>query len=723
MSSSLAPSRIISACASGARSISGDQQNPFQNSGSTLHPDVEKIFRTSYKRNQKNFKIYLREIFNVHILEWWFQDVEGNYLLSKLNLDEAYLTGEHNLLYEFLLPCLSESKCYDRAAGFFNSSLYIAIEPGLESFISRGGKIRLVTSVKIDDHDVELIKRGYDEKKWLDEYLESTYRELYDHREDVNVSNLCWLIKNDYLDVRLTFPDLNEAEIEADSFYHDKLGVFSDDRENFVVFLGSNNESRGGWLKNYESFEVFCSWDTRVKERATRRKDYFKRLWDGECKFLKTHKFPDAYKERLKALASTEFNQQQTKRRGKQSNDPSQHQVTKWRHQEEAIGSFLTRKHGVLEMATGSGKTRTALRIANTLKTRHSIDSVIIAASGTDLLNQWVNEIYTFAPEWNVFRQYESYKELAGYLVNPIGGILIISREFLREAIVHITKNQARLNKSLLICDEVHGMGSPSNIRDLSGYLSLFEYRLGLSATPEREYDQAGNDFIANEIGEVIFQFELEDAIQRGILCEFDYHPIRYSLTDDDKVKRHQIIKAYHARKQANLPVNEKDFYNDLARVKKISLGKLAPFLNFVKNHPEILSKSIIFVETINFGREVQRILMQYQPYFHTYYGRDDRFNLERFSKGDISCLITCERLSEGIDIRSVENIILFSSDRSKLVTIQRIGRSLRIDPNNPLKRASVLDFICNGAEDGEVDTADHQRMTWLQSIANTRKE
>src|SRR5690606_4463838 len=78
----------------------------------------------------------------------------------------------------------------------------------------------------------------------------------------------------------------------------------------------------------------------------------------------------------------------------------------------------------------------------------------------------------------------------------------------------------------------------------------------------------------------------------------------------------------------------------------------------------------------------------------HTYYGDDDRSNLTRFARGELDCLLTCHRISEGIDIQSVNNIVLFASARARLETVQRLGRCLRIDPNNPGKRATVIDFI-----------------------------
>ena len=131
------------------------------------------------------------------------------------------------------------------------------------------------------------------------------------------------------------------------------------------------------------------------------------------------------------------------------------------------------------------------------------------------------------------------------------------------------------------------------------------------------------------------------------------------------------------------------------------------------------MDRSIIFVETKEFGEAVQQILIRFEPNYHTYYGEDNRQNLLRFSNGELNCLITSKRISEGIDIRSVNNIILLSADKARIQTIQRIGRSLRLDPNNPNKRAAVVDFI-QVSEDGN---SDQDRKLWLNEMAKIKRE
>ena len=113
---------------------------------------------------------------------------------------------------------------------------------------------------------------------------------------------------------------------------------------------------------------------------------------------------------------------------------------------------------------------------------------------------------------------------------------------------------------------------------------------------------------------------------------------------------------------------------------------------------------------------------------FHTYYAGDDRENLQRFARGELSCLITCHRISEGIDIRSVGSIVLFASAKAQLETVQRLGRCLRVDPDDPEKRALVVDFIRTDDIDEDDDvggeaSADIQRRDWFRHLSAVKKE
>jgi superfamily II DNA or RNA helicase len=373
-------------------------------------------------------------------------------------------------------------------------------------------------------------------------------------------------------------------------------------------------------------------------------------------------------------------------------------------------------------MATGTGKTRTAIKILDTLYKSEQVHSAIVVAFGTDLLDQWYREL-NIQGKYVLYRHYESNKEFNGYLLNPKGSVLVVSRQMFADFLNRLAP--AMRPRTLLIFDEVHGMGSQALVAQLAGRLGQFTYRLGLSATPEREYDADGNRFIEQEIGPVIFRFGLEDAIKRGILCEFDYVPLEYQFSDQDKLEIRRVFARYHAKVAAGEPVSVEVLYQELARVRKLSKEKLPVFRDYLPGHSELLHRTIIFVETAEYGRLVQEIVLQVSGNYHTYYADDERDNLIRFAKKELDCLLTCHRISEGIDVHSTNNIVLFSASRAHLETIQRIGRCLRVDKTNPTKRARVIDFIRTdrSEEEAQLPSADEERRAWLTSLSNVRRE
>src|SRR5262249_24252847 len=190
-----------------------------------------------------------------------------------------------------------------------------------------------------------------------------------------------------------------------------------------------------------------------------------------------------------------------------------------------------------LEMATGTGKTRTALQICRELYERKLIDTVVVATDGNDLLDQWYGQLLDLTKQVKqklvAFRHYRDHHEREKFSLHPKHSILLVSRPALAPALREPSRNEA--GRTILIHDEVHRLGSRGNRRELAGRSDQVRFRLGLSATPEREYDQEGNTFIEQHVGPVLYRFQLSDAIKEGILSPFDYHPIEYVPTAEDR--------------------------------------------------------------------------------------------------------------------------------------------------------------------------------------------
>ena len=618
-------------------------------------------------------------------------------------------TSEDNLIDELYMPCLKWAERFDRGVGYFTTGWLTYNVAGLSDFASRGGKMRLITSPILSTEDTDAIIGAENQDGSAFLRLEAALLEnveiLKQEMEADIINAFSWMLYDGIIDMRFAIP----CEKLEEGDFHDKFGIFYKGND-ALSFSGSINDSKHGF-QNYESIKVFKTW-AGTQEYVDADTARFEKIWNRKDRNLKIFTIPQAVKNKIFELRSPD----------RPYSLPAG--SSKWVHQDIAVKTFLEKEHGILAMATGTGKTVTAMKIINKLFDSGEIRRVVITMYGNDLLDQWAIQIRENYKNKQINYHYASQKMMKDFVMHPDDSILILSRD---------ARNLSKLldlfdrlpgdyrNDTLFVFDEVHGAGSNTFVENLSGRLSPYRYRLGLSATPEREYDEAGNDFLLNEIGEVIFEFTLQDAIQKGILCEFNYIPLPYVLSDEEKLKKRKIIAAFNTKKESGEPVDEKDMFTQLALVNKTAVNKLEEFESLISQRPELLQKCIIFVQTMEYGAKLQEILVRYSDKYHTYYADDEKINLENFAAGKIDCLLTCKKVSEGIDISSVTNIILFSSDRSRLVTTQRIGRALRLDKNNPEKKATVVDFVIEDSEEND-NNADADRAEWLTDLSQTRR-
>lgn len=618
-------------------------------------------------------------------------------------------TSVDDFISELYTPCFKWAERLDRGVGYFTSGWLEYNISGLSDFASRGGKIRLITSPILSNIDSDAIIASENPSENFEKFenaLNNSVTALEKEMKADILNAFSWMLYDGIIELKFAVP----CEKLSDGNFHDKFGIFYKGHE-AISFSGSINDSKHGFA-NYESLKVFKTW-AGTGEYVESDIMRFERLWHGQDKNLKIYNIPTAIKDRIFTLRNSD-------RPYTHKSAPS----NKWEHQDKAVERFLEKEHGILAMATGTGKTITAIKIMTKLFEENRIKRVVITMYGNDLLDQWTKQMRERFSDKQIYCHYNSQKMMNRFIMHPDNSMLLISRDAnnLVKLLDMFGKAPGNYkNDTLFLFDEVHGAGSGSLVESLAGRISPYRYRLGLSATPEREYDDDGNDFLLTEIGEVIFEFSLQDAIKKGILCEFNYIPLPYELTDAEKQKKKKIIAAFNAKKENGEVVDESELYTQLSLVNKTAVNKIEEFEDFISKQPELLEKSIIFVQTMEYGLLLQPVLMKYTNKYHTYYADDEKINLENFADGKIECLLTCKKISEGIDISSVTNIFLFASDRSRLVTTQRIGRALRLDKNNPDKKANVIDFVI---EDNESDNnSDQERAEWLSELAKTRRD
>ena len=665
------------------------------------------------------------------------------------NLKVSYDSGfGDNLGKDFYSPCLDRCKEYKRMTGEFTSNVIFDWGRALLKVLNNEEDkcmVKIIANPSLNQYDIDTL-RGTLQHRNDDEFWEKLSDQIYEEAEnlvnkdldrkeerEVKLKIFAYLISTNKLNIKFAFP----KHVPSPGMFHVKKGIFYFEDDLKVGFNGGPNESHGGHELNIEGIDVFHNCDgenPHIKDSEEK----FDLAWEGDAPGFLTKTLSQKTLNKIKINAPStkiELNQIIKKayekkkdtlgdlldeeqienlKRISTKNEIIKENIKLWPHQEEAVNKFLKVKSGILEMATGTGKTKTSLEILKILTKENKINSCIISTDGNTLLDQWYQEILKFHPIIKntikkIFRHYGENNTSDQYLSNPDNSLLVISRQNLQKFLPFLNKEYKK--NIFIIHDEVHGFGSPANIKNLKGTHKDFIYKLGMSATPEREYEDEGNTFISDEIGNVFYEFKLEDAIKAGVLCKMDYVTEKYFLSDDEKNDIKNLIKAHHAKKAAGEKVNDNDLYTRIAAVRKNAESKIGMFADYIKKNPEIIKNTIIFVYSKARGNQISEIL-QGKVKYREFFDNDVNEHLDYFAKGELDCLVTCHRLSQGIDIQGLKNVILVASDRSKLETIQRIGRCLRKNKNDPFKKAKIFDFI-----DPDYD-ADKQRAEWLNTLS-----
>jgi superfamily II DNA or RNA helicase len=651
-------------------------------------------------------------------------------LFSSLKSD--YDSGEgDDLGADFFTPCLKNCYEYDRATSDFTSNVIFEWGDAILKLVDIDNhqcKIRMIAHHKLHDDDLKILEEYLENEDEIEKYLEKISEGIFEEAiklaeghadRDSKLRMFAFLIASKRLEIKFAFPH----HVRNPNVFHQKYGIFRFQNDDKIGFLGSPNETLGGHSRNIETIEVFNSTIPSDLNRINSWEKKFARSWKDEAKGFRTKEISKKTLERIISYSPRSANEFRKSRvisneNANTSNENKSNEIFKlWPHQQEAVDKFLKVEAGILEMATGTGKTKTSLEILKILAKEKKISSCIIVTKGNSLLEQWYSEIIEFLNSNDeikkylkkIYRQFFEYKEFEKFLSNPSNSILVISRENLQKNLRFISEDQKK--DIFIIHDEVHGFGSPANIQKLKGSHVGFKYKLGMSATPDREYGEEGNQFIKSEIGNTFHKFGLEEAIQKKILCSMDYITQEYFLSEDEKAEMQNIRKKHYAKKKDGQKVSEEDLATKLAAVRKNAEDKIGKFRRYIESDPESIKNTIIFVYSKERGRQISQILdgkVKYSEYFEG----DISETLLDFSEGKLECLIACHRLSEGIDIKGLKNIFLVASDRAKLETIQRIGRCLRKNPEDPRKKAKVVDFIDNDY-DGDVERAE-----WLKNLS-----
>lgn len=645
-------------------------------------------------------------------------------MLRDLNLRRSYRSDEYDLLREFYVPCLSNSQLYQRAVGFFSSSALASAAAGLHAFILRGGNMQLVASPYLSPEDIAAIKNGYAARSEVEERaIIAAFQQVQSKIEQDRLGLLAWLIEFNRLDIKVAVTkDLNKFGI-----YHEKVGIFSDGQD-FVAFSGSSNESVSGLVSNFECIDVFCSWKPEDRERALEKQENFARLWDNKTNRLRVYSFPEAARRSLLRFRqdripdvdpAIEFPEVRVIPAG----CPRVPDTIQLRaYQVEAINNWLNNKgRGVFKMATGSGKTITALATAAELYELIELQALVVVVPYRHLVNQWAREAERFG--LSPILCYESRKNWLDLLKSQLYNLSSGKQPFVTAITTNATfagqAFQSTLRffprKTLLIGDEAHNLGAQHIVTNLPQSIGL---RLALSATPERWFDEEGTEALYSYFGPVLKpEFTLRDALEAGALVPYRYYPVLVKLTDDEADEYVELSKKIGRLMNDESEDNKHALTSLLTRRARLigtAANKLVELRRIMENRLDT-SHTLFYCGDGSVEEPVSGETMRHLDAVCKLLGRDLNYRVDtytaetplderedlrnRFITGELQGLVAIRCLDEGVDIPLIRTAFILASSTNPRQFIQRRGRVLRPHPSKNF--AEIFDFIVVPPEDG----------------------
>ena len=624
----------------------------------------------------------------------------------------------HDLVRHFFEPCLSHATQYDRATGDFSSSFLSAGAVGFSDFFINGGEMRLITNGKFTESDYQALKSGTSIENILPDIIERELEYLAKLTRDAlrrrHVEIFAWLLAEGRIRLKTAFVYNKSDPQNIDRSYgvfHSKIGIFYLNRE-IVSFIGGLNESQRALSHNSESFDPAYSWRGHT-ERIDKHIEQFETLWLDRSNYSKVLDFPDAAAQEListytpsrvpRKIPTGEFpddvfppeNGSAEQQPDYELRDYQDDRVNEW---------FQNECRGVLSMATGTGKTFTAIAAAlRWMKESHDEPHLIlVSAPKTHLVEQWSAEIKKFSgvsPISSVTTK--SWMESFGnWLVrasagNSVSDLWIVTTNDCLKS--HVIEGLSELASKediqvLLIGDEAHALGTSASITALEDIKTKITATLALTATPHRHFDDEGTARLFAFFGPQLEEYTLADAIADGWLCAYEYHLHVRNLTQSEFEEYKRLTsesKPYLLEQYGQM-----DFAL-LERAKILSNAQCK--VDFLVDFLKEARKPHLLVYTSpgnleNVSKEVadagyRRAQITYRTDI-----RDRMAILRRFSEGGYEALIAIECLDEGVDIPAAEHALFLASTTNPKQYIQRRGRILRKAPGKHC--AKVYDVL-----------------------------
>ena len=468
-----------------------------------------------------------------------------------LQLKSEYRSLLNDVVSNFYVPVLNESVLYKRAVGFFSSSALLKLSSGILGLVKNGGKIQLIASPRLREDDINAINDGFRKKSTVIE--ESLLRELeapVDASDKARLNLLSNLIACGRLEIKIAILEENNAI----GMFHEKLGLMYDAKGNIIAFSGSMNETSVAFSVNYEAIDVYTSW-TQDEERVLSKQSAFDAMWNDYEPSIKVVSFPNVDKEIIKKYRITDsvetaisLIKEKTSTIGTRQGSHEKKKgpcVPDYVHlrdyQLSAINAWDQANFcGIFDMATGTGKTYTALAaIAHLYEKMEGNLAVIIVCPYQHLVEQWKEDVVAFGMTPIICYSASTQKDWKTRLKTAITSFNIGAKNHFAMVTTNATFRldyvQEMIRKLrgnvVLVVDEAHNFGA----EHLSSVMMAnAPFRLALSATIDRYGDEEGTKKLYDYFGNKCIEYTLKDAIDHGMLTPYYYYPVVVSLNDEE---------------------------------------------------------------------------------------------------------------------------------------------------------------------------------------------
>ena len=675
--------------------------------------------------------------------------------LIGLNFKEVYFSPKDNIVKDFFIPALKNSDYYFRAAGYFTSASLIELSVGVCDLVRRGGKIKVITSPRLNYEDVAAIKKGYDLLEATGNAMVRDFQIPEDLESLNRLSLLSELIARGILEIKIAV--MRNVDLYPNSIFHPKFGIMVDSDGKKIAFSGSMNESKNGLIANWDTVEVSnCS--EGDSGRIKLFDDEFRNLWNNNDDTVCIMDMPKVVQDLLDDYRTGELNLDLDARLLEKYDDcetkdsvyfKSPDWLARRPYQKEAIGNWISNGYrGIFDMATGTGKTKTALCALEDLYNANPYEGIftIIVAPQKHLVDQWGEEVQNFGVvpiighsdssngQWkDRFRRQIMLVKNTNKNACLITTISSFSSKEIQGWI-------QKIPNLALVVDEAHNMGSDNRLTKLPFNA---KYRLALSATMERYRDKEGTESLQDYFGDYCIRFSLEDAIGT-YLTNYYYYPIPciYNCTEyeqfvrsneeldavlsDPHVSKTEKMKAKNEYIEYSYTLNSK-MDSKYETLEKLMSGFVHSdhFLVYCgkarvddegdmidTSHNEFIKcidKTARILGMNGLGMKISRITYRESA-------QDRKRILAEFDKGETAGIIAISCLDEGVDIPSIKTAVIMTSSDNPREYVQRRGRVLRMYPGK--EYATIYDFVVIPKDLAEVVPGDEHSGLELKMIA-----